>query len=236
MAGNTGPSLVIDKLLLALDPANNRSYTGEGTTYIDLAETKTDITLINNPTFDVNNGGSFEFNGVDNYIDTFYDLSWDNGNDVSIAFWIKPSTLSDYRPFLGKGTNSYEWQFMQNGSQLRFVYWTQGGGHTNGPIAYIDNVFTDLSWINIAMAWSSTENRMRFYRNGILIATYDWTDASLNRETAESVRIGGNIYQWNMGAGVRYWPGNISAIHFYSKTLSDNEVLQNYNALKQRFI
>jgi len=235
MAGKTGPSLVTDKLLLALDPANNRSYTGEGTTYIDLAETKTDITLINSPTFDANNGGSFEFNGVDNYIDTFYDLSWDDTNDISIAFWIKPNTLTAYQPFLGKG-GSYEWQFMQQDTSMRFTHWAFDGYHSNGPTPSISNIFTDLSWINVCMTWSFTDNQLRFYRNGVLMSTVDWIDASLNRNTTDSVRIGGNIYQWNMGAGVRYWAGNMSAIHFYNKTLSNNEVLQNYNALKQRFM
>ena len=42
----------------------------------------------------------------------------------------------------------------------------------------------------------------------------------------------GNVGSWD---GYRYLHGEIANIHYYSRELSDNEVLHNYNALKGRF-
>lgn len=43
---------------------------------------------------------------------------------------------------------------------------------------------------------------------------------------------------WNIGSNStsgEYWPGKISTVNFYNRTLSNDEVLQNFNALKWRF-
>lgn len=52
----TGPHLVTDGLVLALDAANPLSYPGSGTTWRDLSGNGNNGTLVNGPTFDIGNG------------------------------------------------------------------------------------------------------------------------------------------------------------------------------------
>jgi hypothetical protein len=47
--------------------------------------------------------------------------------------------------------------------------------------------------------------------------------------TTNNIRIG-------LGYTGVYYQGNIAVIHAYTRGLSDSEVLQNYNAQKNRFI
>ncbi len=62
---------------------------------------------------------------------------------------------------------------------------------------------------------------------GILISTSNWTDASINANKSNTVKIGGSIYDWGGGS---YWSGSIGSVKFYSNALSATEVLQNFNA------
>ena len=67
MAGSSGPDLVQNGLVLALDAADKNSYVGSGTTWRDLSGNSNNGTLINSPTFSGGNGGNFSFDGADDY-------------------------------------------------------------------------------------------------------------------------------------------------------------------------
>lgn len=232
MAVYGGPDIVTSGLVLCLDAANSKSYPGTGTVWNDLSGSNNNGTLTNGPTYNSNNGGSIVFDGTNDYINTNYDLSWNNTNSVSIFLYLKPNSLSLTYPFIGKG--DYEWQMRQAGTSLTFVYWNTTGTHTNGPVTTITNFFTDTTnFVHIALVWSHLNNQYYLYRNSQLTNTINWTDASINRNSAESMKIGGAIYLW--GANSSYWNGMMATTHIYNRALSANEVSQNYNAIKGRF-
>jgi hypothetical protein len=226
--------IVTDGLVLCLDAANTKSYVSGSTSWNDISRSGFSGTLINGPTFNNQNGGSIVFDGVDDYTDLNYDLSWNNTNSVTISLYVKPATISSHKPFIGKGPTNWEWEMIQQNTSFRFVYWNTGGGHTNGPITTISNFFTNTTdFINIVLVWNHVNNQCYFYRNSILSATTTWVDASINQNRTDGIKIGGNIYQWDTSG--RYWNGNISGVLVYNRALSDSEVLQNYNAQKSRF-
>jgi hypothetical protein len=226
--------IVTDGLVLCLDAANTKSYVSGSTIWNDISRSGFSGSLLNGPTFISNNGGSILFDGVDDYTDLNYDLSWNNTNSVTISLYVKPSSLLSYRPFIGKGPTNWEWEIIQETTSLTFVYWNTGGGHTNGPITTISNFFTNTTnFVNIVLVWNHIDNKYYFYRNSILISTVNWVDASINQNRTDGIKIGGNIYQWSTAG--RYWNGNISGVLVYNRALSSSEVLQNYNAQKSRF-
>jgi len=57
------PAIVTGSLKLYLDAANPSSYPGSGSLWTDLSGNNNNVTLINNPTFNNGNGGSFYTNG-----------------------------------------------------------------------------------------------------------------------------------------------------------------------------
>lgn len=124
---------------------------------------------------------------------------------------------------------------MQKNTLLYFVYWDTFGGHTNGTIPEIANFFTSTnSFVQIGLVWNHSDNKYYFYRNGILVDTVTWIDASINRNTTDTINIGGNIYFWG-NLSNNYWAGSISQAIIYNKALSSSEMLQNFNALRGRF-
>ncbi len=64
----SGPNIVTNGLVLHLDAANTKSYSGSGTTWTDLSGNGNNGTLTNGPTFDSANYGSVVHDGVDDYI------------------------------------------------------------------------------------------------------------------------------------------------------------------------
>ena len=63
MALAHSPRIVRDSLVFYLDAANTKSYTGSGTTWIDMSGKNHDGTLTNGPTFSSDNSGSIVFDG-----------------------------------------------------------------------------------------------------------------------------------------------------------------------------
>ena len=238
------PRIVTDNLIQCFDAGNVKSYPGSGSTWTDLSPRAVDGTIYNSPTFSSNNNGLFEFDGSDEYIASDLDVSWNNTNSVTISFFVKPDALTggdSVNAFLGK--TNWEWQFMQNTNYLRFTYWNNAGGHTNGAQISFPNFFTDLSFVNVTMVWNHLENSgggtYTFYRNGTLFATdaahgnpVNWTNASINQNRSEGIKIGGNIYAWG---SYGYFHGSIGNVIIYDKALTATEVQQNYNAHKGRF-
>ncbi|CAB4143035.1 Concanavalin A-like lectin/glucanases superfamily [uncultured Caudovirales phage] len=187
---------------------------------------------VNATSLSYTSNGAFSFNGTTSFANTGYDMSWNNTNSATISMILQPDSLSTSRPFIGK--TDYEWQMNQLNQALEFVYWNTSGGHTNGPIISVSNFFTSTSsYVHLTLVWNNNDNNIYIYRNGSLVNTTAWTDASINRNITGTVNVGGNIYIWGMGGS--YWPGKIDAVSMYSRALTTAEVVQNFNALRGRY-
>jgi len=233
MAFARGPKTVTDGLVLYLDAANPKSYPGSGTTWGDLSGNGNNGTLVNTPTFSLNNGGKFSFDGVDTSITTNYDFGWNDTNSVSVLVTLTPSILQN-RGFIGKGLNNqWEWQLNQRNDKLELVYWNTGGSHSNGPITSIQSVFSINTTVSVGLVWNHIDGKHYFYKNGNLIGENTWVDASINQNRTNGLIIGGQIYAWNLGGN--YWNGDIHNVHLYNRALTSQEILQNYNATKARY-
>ncbi len=97
----------------------------------------------------------------------------------------------------------------------------------DGSWQYSNSTIPPDTWTHIA---ATTEGQVaKMYINGELDATrtYSW---NLTDNVTNFLGIGGtsNNPSYRMN-------GNIAVVKIYNKTLSDSEVLQNYNATKPRF-
>lgn len=236
MSTRYSPQVINTGLTMYLDAANKNSYRGSGTTWTDLSGNGYVGTLTNSPTYSNSNLGIITFDGTNDYVTTTLDLSWNNTNSVSISMWIKTASLTQSRGFLGTG--NFEWQFRQGqyggaNSDLVFVYWDNSGGHTNGSIPSMSGFFDNTNWKHLVMTWNSSNSTILFYKNGSQIFSQVYGNPSVNRVSSELMQIGGNVYSWD-GAGA-YWNGSFSNIQTYNRTLTATEVLQNFNATRNRF-
>lgn len=228
MSISYNPSVINAGLVMLYDSGNPRSYPGTGTLWRDLGLNGLSGTIYNGPNY---SNGIITYDGVDDYVNTACDISWNNTSYASWTVALKPGNLTQGNAgFLGKMYPDWEWAFYQQQSALAMVYWNSGGGHTNGMDWTVNNFFdSTTNYVIFGYTWNGSTSRI--YRNGSLLATVGSVDPSINQNRSNSVMMGGHIYVW----GDYYWAGAMPYVAAYNRTLSDTEMEQNFNALRGRY-
>jgi hypothetical protein len=235
MATIGGPKLVTEDLIFALDAASKKSYPGSGTTWFDLISSNNG-TLTGGPTFDSGNEGSIVFDGTNDYVNgpATNSVIGDNRATITLSAWVKITGTSAMYLFNCKRSDSFSTLV-----GLTANYNTSGGGSpgllgalvrrvdnsTHTWYAYDGNYDNDGIWHNVVFTATGTANTL--YIDGILRST-----DNLGMQT-----VSGNTGPITVGSfGTSSWTnGNIACVKLYTRDLSADEVLQNYNALKNRF-
>jgi hypothetical protein len=226
MAYNFSPKVITDGLILYLDAANTKSYPGSGTVWSDLSRGGNNGTLMNGPTFNTGSLGSIMFDGVNDSMfgGTFPNLETTN-RTISTFFQILSYSTSSLPSGRGTILNLERNTFDDiPAACIRYHRSSDPLSIGMGALAYVTTSVPALnSWTNITI--SIIGNTVYAYRNGILIGT------AVNAST-----FGTNpILRLGRGNVSRFGNVNISYVSIYNRALSDQEILQNYNATKGRF-
>lgn len=238
MAFHCGPrqqQVVTDGLILSLDASNISSYPGTGTTWTDLSGNNNSGSLINGPTFNSSNGGSIIFDGVDDYVSlpaNFFNHN--SGTPFTVSLWFKtsaagvifgqqntstPNNASGYTPAIYADSN---------GKIRTSCFW--GGSTSNQSVSTLN--VTDNIWHNITVTFAS--NSQISYLDGNSFATLSKTQT--NYSSVYYYFIGTGMWTgWTSLVFSPFFNGNIANMFFYNRSLSVQEVQQNYNATKTRF-
>ena len=229
MAYFTGPNIVTDGLVFAVDAGSARSYPGSGTSTTSLVGTSVG-TLTNGVGFDNANGGSFTFDGSDDYISVAYNTELNTPLGATFDVWIYPTSSGEFltRGTSDSGTTPDNPRFYIGGSGGLYFDWSVPGVDT-----YVDTasgVVTLNAWNNI-IGVATPGQQLRVYINTIepSYGTVSNTLPTPLANTANPLIIGGATWI------PRYISGKIAAVKLYNKSLSATERLQNYNAQKSRF-
>jgi len=246
----TGPNIITDGLVLALDAANTKSYPGSGTTWYDLSgngnnSTKVGTIYSQNGYMTFPGTGERDSAPVGEYItlntSTTTTSPSDKPNGVTYNVWMRftgnqptghgiffGSTTINHIEFRGSNVTSGYWRteaVTQNGYSF-------GGGGTNADGGHVLN-----EWFNLTLVFANNEtNRpVRWYRDGVLFHTGNMTGGS--NPSGEYFRP--NSFGRSTGTDsfkyVESFKGDMSNLQIYNKALTSQEVLQNYNATKSRF-
>jgi len=230
MSYSYGKSIVTDGLVFYVDAANSNSYPGTGTTWSDLIGSN-DGTLTNGPTYDSGNGGSIVFDGTNDYVE---------------AGPIQPAqfTLSCWFKATGAPSNNDTTGgcLMAADPQLNGVLpWFISHSYLSQRIVFIveNNTQTAVTSDN-----SAPNNQVHFvsatyngsvgsiYLNGQFMTSISFNNPTYNTSGNNNVQIG----RWGYSSYQRNLNGNIYSVSIYDQALSASEILQNYNALKNRFV
>jgi hypothetical protein len=219
MAYFTGPNIVTDGLVFAVDAASARSYPGSGTTATSL-KGGVNGTLINGVTFDSSDGGSWEFDGVDQKITA--PLTQTFTTALSVETWFK-STDTSRSHLWNFGTSASDNLNMNinDGSQTYWIYWQSGGSNA---IRATSPQLMDGSINHLVFVHEGSTNKL--YLNGELL-----TPATTSGTQTFSGIPGAS---YNIGNSP-FYDGNVYVNRVYNVSLTAAQVLQNYNALKTRF-
>ena len=216
-----GPDIVDDGLVFAIDAGSTRSYPGSGTTTTNIINGASG-TLTNGVGYVSNNGGAFDFDGTDDFI-LFPDDTNLNLQTLTMESWsYLNTTIQQYGFLFEKGlVNTQYANFFEN---TIFVFRTMGLSTSSLNIA--SSLFSANSWNHIVCTYASGTKRI--YLNGIQVGVATGLTGTISTN-ANGPRIGAHSSGY-------YLDGEIAASRVYNKALTAEEVLQNYNAQKSRFI
>jgi hypothetical protein len=223
---NSSP-IVTDGLVLYLDAGNVKSYPTTGTTWTDLVGVNNG-TLTNGPTFNPSNGGSILFDGTNDTISVPDNAVLDFTGSVNLTseVWINFNLYKDISIVNAKGDgggqiNAYNYLFIGSNSSFYFRI-SDGITSQNSPFIGKSNL-PEGTWGHVVGVLDTTS--IRLYLNGIEIGTA--TTRTINPNANNNpLYISGPTYSLN---------GKIAISRIYNRALSPAEILQNYNATKQRF-
>ncbi len=224
--------IVKDGLVLHLDAGKLESYNRIGTTWTDLTSNRNNATLINGPLYNSNNGGSIVFDGSDDYssINNSNSLNFGTG-DFTVLIWVEGITSypGAGKTILWKGSrfdqNIAGWSIAWAGGPPE-LYLIVGSDVARNE--YLISGFNQ-GWNGYKMIGFKRE------KNGDTYFINNTTFSFLGNNTHNV----NNAYNLLITKSGFYNLGLISCkipkLMIYNKGLSNNEITQNYNALKGRF-
>ena len=219
--------IVTDGLVFYVDAANSKSYPGTGTTWADLIGSNNG-TLTNGPTYDSANGGSIVFAGDDDVVrGGQLQNGGGSGTSQSYSVWFKIDATPSDNPGLFYWDN-YNGIFILATTREISIQ-TDGdnsiGDFATTPIASVD------TWHNIAFNFNQGSS-YECWLDGVSFGSASTADTSPAPGGSDIWRIGAR----EANGEQEYLNGNVAVVKAYNRALTSSEILQNYNALKNRFI
>ena len=222
-----GPDIVTDGLVFAVDAGSTRSYPGSGTTGTDLISSES-ITLNNGVGFSTDKGGTWTFDGSDDYIQTSFGQNivstgfsvnfWFNVTGNATCFFMQMYVSADVNTVFRVERNSV------GANSIEFGHSPNGSG---GMSELTSTNFPNDVWQSCTIAYNGSTKYI--YRNGVLDTSVSSSDVYFY--TGAILRIAarqdGTLLPIN---------GKMPSVKVYNQALSAAEILQNFNAQKSRFI
>jgi hypothetical protein len=224
-------TIVTNGLVLYLDAANNKSYNG-GTYSYSLKDNYLGQ-LINGVGYD----NSFVFDGVNDSLNFNDDVALDGFSEYTLSAWVYINSFATYNAIFHKWDSGGYAYFLGIwdglGSSKQIVVGENYGVNTGGEVGnygVVSNSSLGIGiWYNIT--YTSTTADRKCYINGTLDKSNvnDWRNGNII-DSSYDLKIGTHA------DAPEYTNCKINSITIYNRALSDDEVLQNYNAIKNRFI
>ena len=249
---NGGSSYVASGLVLYLDASNSNSYSGSGTSWLDLTDNDYDAT-IDGAAYSSDDGGIFDFDGGTDNVkipntaagsQIGNDLT-DGSNDFTFEVWFKADSV----PANG-GTNAwYAHVLLGGGTHDCFITFGDTlddrevgiririGSTWMSPVGSGADSIADNTWYNLIITYDSSSGWV-LYLNGVQKSTSSTTGTfRAGREWDANNRLLGAIEDNNSISYIkdRFFDGKIPVLRIYDRVLTAAEATQNYDALKSRY-
>ena len=236
MSFHYSPKIVTDGLVLMLDAANPKSYPGSGTTWYDLSGNNLHASLLNGAGFEPDAQGTITFDGVNDYA-SVPSSPLTAINVFTFELWVN-------RTGIATTTGPYDRIFQKAGGHSGYPAWgfhlgentpaspsfksarSSGLGDTNNTIGFTAEAAMEFNeWYCYTATLDGSLN-LKLYHNGILNNEGVLNGVPMSTEDQILIAIGDG----------REFYGKIPSVKVYNRALTAEEVKQNYNATKSRFI
>lgn len=225
MGAYGGPDIITDGLVFLVDAASERSYPGSGNTWYDLSGNNYDLTLTNGPVW--NSAGYFD-NDVDSYFTGAGGSNIPTGNDpYTMVVWARQNNSwgnSDgFISIGGFGVNngSNALRTLSNSVGQFHHYWW----YTDLSLTSNAGSLALGEWFQVAVSFDGTTRRI--WVNGISRASD--TPGAVHNVTSSTIQVSKTVNS-------EYQEGDMAIACIYDRALTSDEMLQNFNAQKNRFL
>ena len=227
-------STVRDGLVLHLDAANKKSYTGTGTAWNDLSGGGRNGTLVNGPIY---NGTYFDFDGLDEYVE-FGAIA--TSNPLQLSSSVGTGMTIMFASWFDIGGDPFQRIIDKSDNQNSSNGWSvlvNSATPNAGAMAFQDNLGPGQSSLTVPVAntweiwtytWAVSSGEWVWYKNGISVNTGTRTYAVPNAQT--NMRIG----TWNHSTG-RELNGRVAFMSIFNRALSAVEVSKNFESFRGRY-
>jgi hypothetical protein len=208
-------------LVLNLDAGNTSSYPGSGTTWTDISGNGNTGTLTNGPTYNSANSGSIVFDGTNDYVNLPAN-SINTNADLTLSFWVRASSFATANTILSGLNNTGHLQIRFGTSiTLTHSYIVELGSFT-GFTPALNTIYN----ITITLTKGSPNDTCELYVNGSFVSSVTYIKPTF---TISQPVLGVNY------TVSEPFSGNMYNFMSYNRALSASEVLQNFNALRERY-
>ena len=229
ISSETNNNIQTKGLVFYVDAAYKKSYPRSGATTQNLANVVNSGSFQDDTSFSTDQGGAFNFDGTDDYIDIGSPIPQAT-TEVTVNVWFKAT---------GPGSTNDA-----GGGSL----FAGNPGLNHGPMF-------NYSWSDQQILFSIRVNQAFDYATGVSQNTIHNACGTFNKPTGkiyingvkkieddkdfnvtyQNSTAGNRIGEWGYSSFQRNFNGQIYSVQVYNRELSASEVLQNYNAQKQRF-
>lgn len=232
MAKHHGPNLVSDSIIFMIDPMNYRSAQTSSRNIFDLSKSQYDLVASSGLTWSADQYANpgFDFGVTASNIAT--KGAADFTSVLTFNAWVNlpSSSFPTFQTILTDGGTSI--RILRVGSELQLYYRNPPSGMTlvTAPLMFAG--FTN-TWVNICIVANYLTGSVIFYRNGRQFRA----DTMANQAPPISglKKIIGCGEDPPIPSNESYATGKISHLAVYSRELTEQEALRNYEALRPRF-
>lgn len=164
-----------------------------------------------------NTDDSFSFNGVSDYLDCGNSIDLQQSTAITMAAWVNPVSASSLGNIMSKNYNSgYRFRIENTANAL---WWYVSGNSVQGGQC------PNNTWSYCVVTGDASG--LKAYVNGLLVASNSIAFTPANASVG-NLTIGALV-------GAEYFNGNISTASMYNRSLSANEIKQNFEATRGRY-
>ena len=203
-------NIVTNGLDLNIDAAKNSSYSGSGATWYDISGNNNHLTLANGPIFTPTNGGIFTFDGSNDNANRAY--TWPT--DFTFDLLCKPisSAPGGFNRIIGTG-DVFEFAII-NDTYINYYY----------PGVWASTGVTIAFGSYVQLCGIKSGSNFYIYKNSALVYSGSITLPSVT-----------SLYLSSRHNGTELVNSSIGAFKIYNRALSATEVMQNFNAMRERY-
>jgi len=228
MGTKYNPAITRDGLALYFDAANTRSYAGFGNTVFNIAQTSAIGATLSSGISFLSNPSTFAAT-ASNLLLSDYTLA--SGTSFSVCMWFRRIGSTFWSAMFGCEVWNSGIGYVARLESATTVRFSRGGDGTG--IVYSNAALVSGNFNHYAFVKNPSGSNSFIYLNGVQVASGSINDVSITKPFVFNGR-------W-LNDGTNVSTGDAQASQFsnisvYTKALSAQEVLQNYNATKKRYI